>query len=73
MLEEEITLETPVDEVMRRFPATIAVFIHRRMLCIGCAFGPFHTVSDASREHNLAADALLRELRETAAAAPDGD
>jgi hybrid cluster-associated redox disulfide protein len=71
--EEAITLDTPVEEVMRRFPATMSVFLRHRMHCIGCAVGPFHTVSDAIREYDLPAAALLRELREAAAAASGGE
>lgn len=68
MPETTITLETPVEEVMRRFPATIAVFLRHRMHCIGCAIGPFHTVLDASREYDLPAATMLRELRAEAGA-----
>lgn len=68
MPETAITLDTPVEEVMRCFPATIAVFLRHRMHCVGCAVGPFHTVSDASHEYGLAAAALLGELRAAAAA-----
>jgi hybrid cluster-associated redox disulfide protein len=61
-----ITLDMPVEEVMRRFPGTIAVFLRHRMHCVGCAVGPFHNVADASREYGLAADTLLLELCEAA-------
>jgi hybrid cluster-associated redox disulfide protein len=64
-----ITLDTSVEEVMSRFPAAIAVFLRRRMRCVGCAVGPFHTVRDAAGEYGVAAEALLAELREAAAAA----
>ncbi len=65
-----ITLDTPVEDVMRRFPATIAVFMRRRMHCIGCAIGPFHTVEDAASEYHAEPEALLRELRDAAGRAP---
>mgnify|MGYP003656415120 CR=1 FL=1 len=45
--------DMPVDEIMRRWPATIRVMIRHRMLCIGCPVGPFHTVADAAAAHEV--------------------
>lgn len=42
-----------VCELMDIWPATIAVFIEHRMLCVGCMVGAFHTVADACREHGV--------------------
>ena len=42
-----------VDEVMRRWPATIRVFLDHRMGCVGCPIGTFHSVADACREHGI--------------------
>ena len=42
-----------VDEIMRRWPATIRVMIRHRMLCIGCPIGIFHTVADAAAAHAI--------------------
>ena len=39
-----IDFEMTVDEVMRRWPATIRVFLDFRMGCVGCPIGGFHTV-----------------------------
>jgi hybrid cluster-associated redox disulfide protein len=51
-----------VDEVMRRWPQTIRVLVRRRMLCVGCPIGTFHTVSEACREHNVPEGEFLMEL-----------
>lgn len=59
-----------VDDVMRRHPATIAVFLHWRMHCVGCPVGQIHTVSDACLEHDADLDLFLADLRRAAAAAP---
>ena len=42
-----------VDDVMRRWPATIRVFLNHRMHCVGCPIACFHTVEDACREHDV--------------------
>ncbi|MCB0137949.1 MAG: DUF1858 domain-containing protein [Caldilineaceae bacterium] len=60
----EINPDMTVDEIMRRWPATIRVFIRNRMLCIGCPIGSFHTVKDASEAHDLDELALSSELLE---------
>ena len=66
-----MTIEStqPVDDVMRRWPATIRVFLNHRMRCVGCPIACFHTVEDACREHKVDRAAFLADLR---AAAPSG-
>lgn len=52
----------PVDEIMRRWPSTIRVMIRHQMLCVGCPIGPFHTVTDACREHCVSEESFVSEL-----------
>jgi len=59
----DVSLSTPVDDVMRRWPATIRTFLDHRMNCPGCPIACFHSVEDACREHHVAPEAFLRELR----------
>ena len=51
------------DEVMRRWPGTIRVFLDHRFQCVGCPMGGFHTVADACREHGADLAAFLAALR----------
>ncbi|MBB3018195.1 hybrid cluster-associated redox disulfide protein [Microvirga lupini] len=51
-----------VDEVMRRWPMTIRVFLNHRMHCVGCPITCFHTVADACREHGVEQAQFLAEL-----------
>ena len=72
---EAIDPEMTVDEIMRRWPATIRVMIRHRMLCIGCPIGVFHTVVDACDAHRLdledfSADLLQAMRNDPAANAP---
>jgi len=59
----QIDSHTPVDEVMRKWPQTIAAFLKYRMLCVGCPIGPFHTVADACREHRVSEPEFLADLQ----------
>jgi hybrid cluster-associated redox disulfide protein len=61
----DIDVDTPVDEVMRRWPSTIRVFLDFRMACVGCPIAAFHTVADACREHGAEPAAFLSRLRDT--------
>ena len=47
-----------VKEIMDRWPETASAFIARRMHCVGCPIGPFHTLADAAAEHQCDEDAL---------------
>ncbi len=51
-----------VDDVMRRAPETIRVFLEFRMRCVGCPIACFHTVDDACREHSVDREAFFRAL-----------
>ncbi|WP_287113560.1 hypothetical protein [Mesorhizobium sp.] len=35
---------------MRKWPATVAVVLSYKMLCVGCPIGTFHTVTEACHE-----------------------
>jgi hybrid cluster-associated redox disulfide protein len=58
-----------VDDVMRRWPSTIRVFLDFRMRCVGCPIATFHSVDEACDEHSVDAAAFLSKLRDTAKAA----
>lgn len=51
-----------VDEIMRKWPATVAVMLSYRMLCIGCPIGTFHTVAEACREHEIDETRFILDL-----------
>lgn len=64
----QIGFEMTVDEVMRRWPATIRIFLDFRMNCVGCPIAGFHTVEDTCREHGAAREEFLSAIRAVAAA-----
>jgi hybrid cluster-associated redox disulfide protein len=62
------TADLMVDEVMRRWPSTIRVFLDFRMRCVGCPIASFHSVDEACGEHNADASAFLTKLQDFARA-----
>lgn len=64
----------PLADIMRRWPATVRVFLAHNMLCVGCMIGPFHSIDDACAEYGIDPVTLLAELHAAvrAAAGPAG-
>ena len=57
-----------VSEIMTRWPATMRLFIERRLLCVGCPIAPFHTLTDVAREHFADYDNLVAAVSAVASA-----
>lgn len=64
-------LHHSVDEVMCRWPGTIALFNRQRMKCVGCPVASFHTIAEAAAEYDLSLAAFLSELRAIAMRQPE--
>jgi hybrid cluster-associated redox disulfide protein len=60
------TTEMTVDNVMRRWPSTIRIFLDFGMHCVGCPIATFHSVDEACREHGIDPGRFLESLRATA-------
>ena len=72
MSDSQIDADMSVRAVMDARPATIAVFLRRRMHCPGCFMSGFVTVAEAARSYAIDADELIAELRgETSAISAD--
>jgi hybrid cluster-associated redox disulfide protein len=64
-----LSADLMVDDVMRRWPSTIRVFLDFRMRCVGCPIAAFHSIDEACDEHSIDAPAFLSKLRDMAKAA----
>lgn len=51
-----------MDAIMRTWPGTIDVILKHHMLCVGCPVAPFHTVSDAFREHGVDKSLFVQDI-----------
>ena len=56
--DEDMTM----DEIMRRWPATIRIILDYGMLCVGCPVASFHTVEDAVKEHAIDGDRFRHDV-----------
>jgi len=64
-MKRKLNDDATMDAIMRETPAAIRVVLQHGMLCVGCPIAPFHTVSEAAREHDLDEDQLRRDLEAT--------
>ena len=66
MRKRALTPDMTVDQVMKRWPASMRVFLDFGMGCVGCPIAAFHSVDEACREHRVDGHALLASLRSAA-------
>jgi hybrid cluster-associated redox disulfide protein len=52
-----------VAEIMRRWPATVAVFLRRRLACPGCGFARLMTLGEAAASYGIPLKPFLEELQ----------
>lgn len=68
---EYITADCILQGVIDRYPQTIVVFARHGLQCVGCYIAPFHTIADSAREHAVALEALLDDLKQATVAVGD--
>ncbi len=54
--------DLPLDELMRRWPSAVRVFIRHEIHCVGCTLSSFHCLRDAAVLHGVDEDMLVREI-----------
>jgi hybrid cluster-associated redox disulfide protein len=57
------TPDMTVDDVMRRWPPTIRIFLDFGANCVGCPIATFHSVDDACQEHEIDLERFLGRLQ----------
>lgn len=57
-----IGLDDMVDDVLRRYPATVRVFLDYKLRCIGCPIACFHSIDEACRAHAVEPRTFLSAL-----------
>ncbi len=52
-----------VADLLAQWPETAAVFVRRRMACVGCTMAAFDTLAAVSEVYGFGLEAFLAELR----------
>jgi len=58
-LDSKITIKA----LLENHPGALAVFIERRMLCVGCPTEAYHSLEDVARIHGCDLQDLLNSLQ----------
>lgn len=64
MVEEKITEDMNIKEVINRYPETIPVFAKYNMGCIGCMAATFERIKDITDVHGIDVKTFVKELNE---------
>ena len=54
--------ELSVNDIMVRWPSTIAVFLAFGMKCVGCPVGRFHSYAEAMAAHAAPVELMTRAI-----------
>jgi hybrid cluster-associated redox disulfide protein len=72
-LAEKITKDMIIEDVVRKYPKTIPVFMAHGLHCIGCHIANYETIAEGAMGHGLEdVSDLIKDLNETVAGA-DGN
>ncbi len=63
-MEQTITRDLTVDEVLTRSKQTVSVFVRLRMACAGCPMAPFETLESVAQVYDMPVDLLIDELEQ---------
>ena len=64
MTRAKITKEMNIDEVIKKYPETVEIFVKNGFYCIGCAAASFESIEDGAKAHGVDTNKLVKELNE---------
>ena len=64
-MENRVTFDTTVGDLLRCRPEIIPVFIRHRFICVGCSMARFDTLQDVASNYHLDPQLFLNELLAT--------
>ncbi|MBN2705732.1 MAG: DUF1858 domain-containing protein [Deltaproteobacteria bacterium] len=59
-----ITAETPIRDLLTKYPKAAEIFAAKGMACLGCAASMFETVAEGAAAHGIDVEALLVEMNQ---------
>ena len=67
MADGRIESTMSAEDLMKKWPATIEVFVRHRMACVGCPASAFHDIATCCEEYGLSLIDFMIELEQAAA------
>lgn len=64
MTEDKITEDMTIQDVIDKYPETVAVFARYNIGCIGCPAASFEKVKDIAMVHGTDVKAIVKDLNE---------
>ena len=61
---DKITGETPIRDLLTKYPQAAEVFAARGMACLGCAASMFETIEQGAVAHGIELEGLLKAMNE---------
>ena len=61
-MEKKITKNTPIMDVVEKYPETAEVFFSHGMHCLGCVAARFENIEQGATAHHIDADKLVDDL-----------
>jgi hybrid cluster-associated redox disulfide protein len=57
-----ITKDTPIGEVVQKYPQTVQVFLSHGLMCFGCAIARYENVEQGAVAHGIDVEVLMKDL-----------
>jgi len=64
MTRAKITKEMNIDEVIKKYPETVEIFVKNGFHCIGCAAASFESIEEGAKAHGINTEELIEELNQ---------
>jgi len=61
-VEQTISKEMSIAEVVQKYPQTIEVFLRHGLMCFGCAIARFENIEQGAMAHGIDVPALVTDL-----------
>ncbi len=61
-MEEKITKDMKIQEVVSKYPETAPVFMQHGMHCLGCQIAMFESIEQGATAHGIDVDKLMEDL-----------
>jgi hybrid cluster-associated redox disulfide protein len=63
-MQETITREMPIAQIVDKHPETVPVFLAHGLMCFGCRSAQSESLEEGAASHGIGIDALLEDLND---------